>query len=72
MDEGERGVAAIAAAIHAGNRGDRYVVGTVSLAGPTTRLDAARRAALAPLLQVAAHELTETWPVRVQQQRAAA
>ena len=36
------------------------------------RLDAARRAVLVPLLQGAARELTETWPVRVQQQRAAA
>jgi len=72
VDEGEHGVAALAAAIQAGKRGDECVVGTVSLAGPTMRLDAARRAVLVPLLQGAARELTETWPVRVQQQRAAA
>ena len=69
VDEGEHGVAALAAAIQAGKRGDECVVGTVSLAGPTMRLDAARRAVLVPLLQGAARELTETWPVRVQQQR---
>jgi DNA-binding IclR family transcriptional regulator len=70
VEEGEPGVAAIAAAIRASNAPGAPVVATLSIAGPLARMSAARRNALrAPLLSAAA-ELTEFWPVRERHQRA--
>jgi len=70
VEEGEPGVAAIAAAIRASNAPGAPVVATVSIAGPLARMSAARRNALrAPLLSAAA-ELTEFWPVRQRHQLA--
>ena len=70
VDEGEPGVAVIAAAIRASAAPAAPVVGTVSVAGPLARMDAARRAALAADVLAAGAELTRYWPVREQHQRA--
>ncbi|GIK84701.1 MAG: hypothetical protein BroJett026_01820 [Betaproteobacteria bacterium] len=64
VEEGEPGVAAVAAAVRA-QRGERApVVATVSVAGPLARLPAARREALAREAVAAAAELAELWPAR--------
>ena len=68
VEEGEPGVAAIAAAIRASTASDAPVVGTVSIAGPLARMNAPRRAALRPRLLAAAAELTAVWPVRAHAQ----
>ena len=72
VEEGEPGVAAIAAAIRASNAPGAPVVATVSIAGPLARMNATRRNALHAALLSAAAELTELWPVRERQQRARA
>ena len=72
VDEGEPGVAAVAAAIRASALRDAPVVGTISIAGPVARMDAARRVALAREALAAAAELTRYWPVREQHRRAMA
>ncbi len=69
VDEGEPGVAAIAASIREQPSRDSPVVGTVSVAGPLTRLTGARRATLSRELLSAARELTLLWPVREQHRR---
>jgi DNA-binding IclR family transcriptional regulator len=66
VEEGEPGVAAVAAAIRARDAADAAVVATVSVAGPSARLDAARREALARDALSAADELTALWPARAQ------
>ena len=48
------------------------IAGTVSVAGPLTRLPDARVRDLVPLLRAAAGELTQLWPLRVRQRDAAA
>lgn len=65
VEEGEPGVAAVAATIRAGQGGAR-VVATVSIAGPLARMDAARRALHATDALAAAGELAELWPAREQ------
>ena len=70
LDEGEPGVAAIAAAIRASVAPGAPVVGTVSVAGPLARMDGPRRAALARDVLAAAADLTRYWPVREQHRRA--
>ncbi|MFO1317824.1 MAG: IclR family transcriptional regulator [Burkholderiales bacterium] len=72
IEEGEPGVAAVAAAIRASAAPDAPVVATVSIAGPLARMNAARRAALRPPLLAAAAELTSLWPVRARRVRATA
>ena len=70
VEEGEPGVAAIAAAVRASDAPGAPVVATLSIAGPLARMGAARRMALrAPLLSAAA-ELTAFWPVRERHRRA--
>jgi len=64
VEEGEPGVAAVAAAIRATSDPATAVVATVSVAGPLARLDAPRRAALGEATLDAARELTELWPAR--------
>lgn len=66
VEEGEPGVAAVAAAVRAQDSPDAPVAATVSIAGPLSRMDAARRAALAQEAIAAAHELTLLWPARAQ------
>ena len=72
VEEGEPGVAAIAAAIRASNAPGAPVVATLSIAGPLARMNAARRSALCARLLSAAAEVTEFWPVRERHQRARA
>jgi DNA-binding IclR family transcriptional regulator len=61
IDEGEVGIVALAAAFAPSPASP--AVGTVSIAGPRTRLDDARVGALAPRLVAAARELGERWPL---------
>ena len=65
VEEGEPGVAAVAASIRAGEDQAR-VVATVSIAGPLARMDGRRRALHAEAALAAARELTELWPAREQ------
>ena len=71
VEEGEPGVAAIAAAVRASPDADAHVVATVSIAGPLARMTVARRAALRPRLLAAAAELSAVWPVRARHANAA-
>jgi len=70
VDEGEPGVAALAAAVRISPAADAAVVATVSIAGPLARLNEARRAELAREVLAAAAEVTTYWPVREQHRRA--
>jgi IclR family transcriptional regulator, acetate operon repressor len=65
VEEGEPGVAAVAATVRA-RPDDPRVVGTVSIAGPLARMDATRRVRHAEQALAAARELTELWPARAQ------
>ena len=64
VEEGEPGVAAVAAAIRTGS--GEHVVATVSVAGPLARMDRARRELHARNALGAARELGELWPARAQ------
>jgi IclR family transcriptional regulator, acetate operon repressor len=66
VEEGEPGVAAVAATIRARPGAAAPVVGTVSIAGPLARMDAARRGRHAEEALAAARELTELWLAREQ------
>jgi DNA-binding IclR family transcriptional regulator len=63
IEEGEPGTLAMATVFrtHAGR--DAPVAGTVSIAGPLTRLTDPRVRELVPLLHRAADELCELWPL---------
>lgn len=69
VDEGEPGVAAVAAAVYASSAAGAPVVATVSVAGPLARFNAARRAVLIRDVQAAAAEISACWPVREQHRR---
>ena len=62
FSEAEFGVAAVAAAIRAGEGGP--ALGTVSIAGPTARISERRAHELAPLVLQSAAELSDLWPLR--------
>lgn len=62
LNEAEPGVTAIGAAIRSGPEG--AAVGTVSIAGPTVRVNEARVRELAPLVVRCATELSALWPLR--------
>lgn len=62
VGEAESGVTAVAAVIRAGGHGP--TVGTVSIAGPSTRLSEKRAAELAPVVQQTARDLAQIWPLR--------
>ena len=64
INEAEPGVTAIAAVIHAQGRDAPRVVGTVSIAGPSARIDADRVKVLAGRVTQCAEELSTLWPVR--------
>jgi len=66
VEEGEPGVAAVAAAVRARIDESAPVVATLSVAGPLARMDAARRNQLARDALAAARELTELWSARAQ------
>lgn len=62
INEAEFGVTALAAAIRSGKSGP--ALGTVSIAGPSTRMTEKRIEELAPLVLRCASELSELWPLR--------
>lgn len=62
-EEGEPGMAAVAAAIP-GIKPGTPAIGTVSIAGPTVRLSRKQLHEIAPTIQEAARRLSELWPVR--------
>ena len=65
-EEAEPGVAAVAAVVRDGADEAAPAVGTVSIAGPSVRMTAARIAEMVPALRAAADELSALWPVRQQ------
>lgn len=69
VDEGEPGTVAVAACFRTADQPDAPVGGTVSVAGPGVRLDAARIDAIAPLLLQTTRELALHWPLRARQVR---
>ena len=64
IEEGEPGTVAIAAVFRSSGAADAPVAGTISVAGPLTRLDEARRTAIVPALMRAAAELSDVWPLQ--------
>jgi DNA-binding IclR family transcriptional regulator len=70
LDEGEPGTAALATTFRAYLGDDAPVAGTVSIAGPRSRIDERRIDELAPMLAAAAVELAELWPLRRRQRSA--
>jgi DNA-binding IclR family transcriptional regulator len=62
-EEGEPGMAAVAAAIP-GSKPGEPAVGTVSIAGPTVRLNRKSLHEIAPSILTSARRLSELWPVR--------
>ncbi|MEP7205349.1 MAG: IclR family transcriptional regulator [Casimicrobiaceae bacterium] len=67
IDEGEPGTTALAATFRGVDAPHAPVIGTVSIAGPTARLDGPRVKALVPRLAAATRELTGLWPVWTRQ-----
>jgi DNA-binding IclR family transcriptional regulator len=63
VEEGEPGIVALAKAFREGDAPDAPAAGTVSIAGPITRLSTERVAALAPLLDQAVAEISALWPL---------
>lgn len=68
VEEGEPGTLAIAVVFHAHAGAHAPVAGTVSIAGPLTRLTEARAHKVVPLLRGAAVEISELWPLRTRRQ----
>ena len=64
VEEGEPGVAAIAAVVRPRRDPGAAACATVSIAGPLARMDAARRAELARMAQASALEIADLWPLR--------
>ena len=62
VNEAEFGVTALAAAVRLGEQGP--ALGTVSIAGPSTRMTEKRVYELAPLVLRSAAELSQLWPLR--------
>lgn len=64
LEEAETGTAAVAVAFRSGLGADAPVAGTISVAGPLTRITPERYETYAEALKVAAQELAELWPIR--------
>ena len=64
VEEAELGTAAVAVAFRAGPGSDAPVAGTISVAGPITRITEARMEAFAAMLHDAAAEVGAMWPIR--------
>ena len=62
LNEAEPGVTAVAAAVRSGPAG--VAVGTVSIAGPTARVDETLVRKLAPMVVQCASDLSNVWPLR--------
>lgn len=64
IEEGEPGIIAIATTFPSFEGADAPIAGTISIAGPLSRIDDQRVAELVPMLHRAARQLTEVWPLR--------
>lgn len=64
VEEAEAATAAVAVAFRAGSEPDAPVAGTISVAGPHTRITPDRFEGFAKTLHAAAAELSELWPIR--------
>ncbi|MGQ3281513.1 IclR family transcriptional regulator [Bosea sp. (in: a-proteobacteria)] len=67
VEEGEIGTVAMAVVFRAGPAADAPVAGTLSVAGPSSRMSEPRREEMALALQEAAREMAEIWPLRRRQ-----
>jgi DNA-binding IclR family transcriptional regulator len=63
VDEAEAGIVALAAAFRTSPAAGAAAAGTISIAGPATRLTAKRTESCVPRLLAAAREMTDLWPV---------
>lgn len=72
MEEAEAGTAAVAVPFRASLDADAPVAGTISVAGPTVRINPERWPELAEALKRAAVEIARIWPLRSRQRGAAA
>lgn len=70
VEEGEAGIVALAVAFRAWDAADAPVAGTLSVAGPLTRLHRDRYDEIAAALARAARDLCGLWSVRRRQKRA--
>lgn len=64
IEEGEPGTSAVAVVVRASASPNAPAVGTLSIAGPSTRLTPERREIFARELMMAAKELSALWPIR--------
>jgi DNA-binding IclR family transcriptional regulator len=69
VEEGEIGTVAMATTFRAGAESDAPVAGTLSVAGPTPRMNESRRGEIAEALRQAARAMAEIWPLRRRQIR---
>lgn len=67
IEEGEPGTVALAAVFRTSATPDAPVAGTLSIAGPQSRLSNARIVELAPTLLAATREVARLWPARKRQ-----
>jgi IclR family acetate operon transcriptional repressor len=67
VEEGEIGTVAMAIVFRAGPAADAPVAGTLSVAGPSSRMGEPRRDAIALALRDAACDMAEIWPLRRRQ-----
>jgi DNA-binding IclR family transcriptional regulator len=65
LEEGEAGIAAVAVVVRRSTEASAPAVGTLSVAGPVTRLTPDRCRQLANGLGTAAAELSALWPIRL-------
>lgn len=70
VEEAEAGTAAVAVTFRAGARAEAPVAGTISVAGPLTRVSPERFADLYTALSEAAADISEMWPIRTFKQSA--
>ncbi|MBS0536744.1 MAG: IclR family transcriptional regulator [Proteobacteria bacterium] len=70
VDEAEPGTAAIAVPFHADTAPGSPVVGTISVAGPLTRITPDRYDDLSRELRITANEVSAVWQIRIRQRGA--
>jgi IclR family transcriptional regulator, acetate operon repressor len=64
IDEAEAHVSAIAVPLVEGFRGEKRMVGTLSVAGPSSRMPPERMHGMIPSIKEAAEEISALWPIR--------
>jgi DNA-binding IclR family transcriptional regulator len=67
VDEAEIGTAAIAVPFYCNGGEGAQVAGTISVAGPSSRIQPSRFAELSQDLHKAAREISAIWPLRIRQ-----